>query len=65
MKGIKRIAWDWCSKYIRLRDALEYKDLDFSPVGEYARCCTCGGLNCARKWTPATLSVGVWAVQAV
>ena len=49
MKGIKRIAWDWCSKYIRLRDALEYKDLDFSPVGEYARCCTCGRIELRKK----------------
>ena len=33
MAKAKKEAWDWCSKYIRLRDA----DRD-----GYCRCCTCG-----------------------
>lgn len=40
MKGIKRTAWIHCSKYIRLRDAIEY-----GGGTTFARCCTCGTVN--------------------
>ena len=40
-KTDKQIAWYWCSKYIRLRDAIEYhKKYPESPFG-YVKCCTC------------------------
>ena len=42
MKGIKKKAWDWCSKYIRLRDALENGS---SADAKYCSCCTCGKVN--------------------
>jgi len=42
MKGIKKTAWDWCSKYIRLRDAIEYHKSIGDPDIRFCRCCTCG-----------------------
>ena len=49
MSKAKKKAWDECSRYIRLRDALEYcKEVgidisQFSRVEDIvARCCTCG-----------------------
>jgi|GEM_PF-1556630 len=40
-KTAKKEAWEWCSKYIRLRDAIQYqKDNPESPFG-YVQCCTC------------------------
>ena len=40
-KTAKQKAWDWCSKYIRLRDAIEYQkkypDVDLG----WVKCCTC------------------------
>ena len=48
-KGLKRKAWGWCSKYIRLRDAILYCDeaemniLEFVRIEDLpVRCCTCG-----------------------
>ena len=48
-KTIKRIkstrqkakdkAWVWCSRFIRLRDCLEYGDTKY---GDWGRCCSCG-----------------------
>lgn len=40
-KTAKKEAWDWCSKYIRLRDAMTYQDkYPDTPFG-YVKCCTC------------------------
>lgn len=40
-KTAKKEAWDWCSKYIRLRDAIEYQEkYPETPFG-YLKCCTC------------------------
>lgn len=37
----KKKAWEWCSKYIRLRDAIAYQNqYPESPFG-YVKCCTC------------------------
>lgn len=40
-KTVKEKAWEWCSKYIRHRDALEYQvkypEVDFG----WVKCCTC------------------------
>lgn len=40
-KTAKKEAWEWCSKYIRLRDAIafqeKYPDVPFG----YVKCCTC------------------------
>jgi len=33
----KEKTWKWCSKFIRLRDCLEY-----NKEGEFAPCCSCG-----------------------
>ena len=47
MKGIKKTAWDWCSKYIRLRDAIEFQNSHPEvPLG-YVACCTCGAV---KRW---------------
>lgn len=46
----KKKAWQWCSKYIRLRDATEYCrsiGLDLSPNDRIGQCCTCGVI---RNW---------------
>ena len=43
-KSAKKKAWQWCSKYIRLRDAIEFhKDHPETPFG-YVQCCTCGNI---------------------
>lgn len=40
-KTAKKEAWEWCSKYIRLRDAIEYqRKFPETPFG-YVKCCTC------------------------
>ena len=40
-KTAKKEAWEWCSKYIRLRDAIEYQNqYPDTPFG-YVKCCTC------------------------
>ena len=40
-KTAKKEAWEWCSKYIRLRDAIEYQNkYPETPFG-YVKCCTC------------------------
>ena len=45
MKTIKRTAWIHCSKYIRLRDAIEYQNQHpETPLG-YVACCTCGAIK--------------------
>ena len=37
----KKKAWQWCSKYIRLRDAIAYQEqYPETPFG-YVKCCTC------------------------
>ncbi len=48
MSKLKKTAWDWCSKYIRLRDALEFCQrmrIDLSQFNEVkdliVKCCTC------------------------
>jgi len=40
-KSAKKKAWDWCSKYIRLRDAIEYQKNHPSVPFGYVKCCTC------------------------
>ena len=40
-KTAKKIAWEWCSKYIRLRDAIEYHRLHPDAPFGYVKCCTC------------------------
>jgi hypothetical protein len=53
-KSAKKKAWDWCSKYIRLRDALAYcKTLNID-IKQFARiedlpveCCDC---NSVKPW---------------
>lgn len=40
-KTAKKEAWEWCSKYIRLRDAIAYQEkYPETPFG-YVKCCTC------------------------
>ena len=40
-KTAKKEAWEWCSKYIRLRDAKAYHEkYPETPFG-YVKCCTC------------------------
>jgi len=48
-KSAKKIAWDWCSRYCRLRDALAYCRKNGIDLRQFARiedivgaCCTCG-----------------------
>lgn len=42
-KGLKRKAWDWMSKYIRLRDSIKYCEEVGIPLDSgVGRCCTCG-----------------------
>lgn len=56
MKTAKRKASDWMSKYIRLRDALEYcrrMRIDISSFNDWrdlpCACCTCGEIVTVRK----------------
>ena len=38
----KKKAWGWCSKYIRLRDSIEYcKEHGMHPDSGWAQCCSC------------------------
>jgi len=37
----KKKAWQWCSKYIRLRDAIEYQEKHPDVPFGYLQCCTC------------------------
>ncbi len=49
----KKEAWNWCSKYIRLRDAIEHqKKNPEQPFGNVA-CCTCGKVTIWNKNTDA------------
>lgn len=41
MKTPKQRAWDWCSKYIRLRDAIEYQKKYPEVDLGWVKCCTC------------------------
>lgn len=52
----KKKAWDWCSKYVRLRDALafcERREIDlvqFHRVEDLpVACCTCGAIRTFRQ----------------
>lgn len=45
----KQKAWEWCSKYIRLRDALEYQRLNPEIELGWVKCCTCGRLIHIKK----------------
>ena len=38
----KKRAWVWCSKYIRLRDAVEFHCRHPAFAFGYVACCTCG-----------------------
>jgi len=41
----KEKAWQWCSKFIRLRDATEYclkYEINMLPENKVGQCCTCG-----------------------
>jgi len=40
-KTAKQKAWDWCSKYIRLRDAIEYHKTHPEAELGWVKCCTC------------------------
>jgi hypothetical protein len=40
-KSAKKDAWDWCSKYIRLRDAIAYQEKYPDVPFGYVKCCTC------------------------
>jgi hypothetical protein len=42
MRTAKQKAWIWCSKYIRLRDALEYQKKHPEVELGWVKCCTCG-----------------------
>lgn len=42
-KGLKRKAWDWMSKYVRLRDSINYcRRVGMSLDSGVGQCCTCG-----------------------
>ena len=41
MKTAKQRAWDWCSMYIRLRDAIAYQKLYPEVELGWVKCCTC------------------------
>lgn len=40
-KTAKKEAWEWCSKYIRLRDAIAYQEKHPDTPFGYVKCCTC------------------------
>jgi len=40
-KTAKQEAWEWCSKWIRLRDAIEYQEKYPDVPFGYVKCCTC------------------------
>lgn len=42
---IKDETWKWMSKYVRLRDCVEYTKKHPSADNEYAPCCTCGEIK--------------------
>lgn len=52
---LKKRAWKWCSKYIRLRDALEYcHSIGLDPRAYRVedlpiKCCTCGRVRSFRQ----------------
>ena len=45
----KSKAWEWCSKYIRMRDAVEYHKNHPEQDFGWVECCTCGRLIRAFK----------------
>lgn len=49
----KKKAWEWCSKYIRLRDAIEYQNKNPEVDLGWVNCCTCGKLIHIKKNTDA------------
>ena len=48
-KTAKQKAWDWCSLYIRLRDAVEYQKQNPEVELGWVKCCTCGRLIHIKK----------------
>lgn len=48
-KTAKKEAWDWCSKYIRLRDAIEYQKRFPEVDLGWVDCCTCGRIIHIKK----------------
>lgn len=51
-KSPRKKAWEWCSKYIRLRDAIKYCKRHSIDLGQFVRpediigqCCTCGAVK--------------------
>ncbi len=40
-KTAKKVAWEWCSKYIRLRDAIAYQKKYPEVELGWVKCCTC------------------------
>ena len=48
-KTAKQNAWEWCSKYCRLRDAIEYQRLNPEVDLGWVKCCTCGCLIHMKK----------------
>ena len=40
-KTAKKEAWEWCSKYIRLRDSIAYQEKYPDVPFGYVKCCTC------------------------
>ncbi len=46
MATAKQKAWQACSKYIRLRDSIEYCRVNNLPLdSSWAQCCTCGAVK--------------------
>jgi len=45
----KKKAWQWCSKYIRLRDAIEYQNKYPEVDLGWVSCCTCSRLIHIKK----------------
>ncbi len=48
----KRTAWDWCSRYIRLRDAIKFCEDNGIDLGQFnnpklilVKCCTCSAVG--------------------
>lgn len=61
-KTAKQKAWEWCSRYIRLRDSIEYCTKTSIDIGQFVRvedivgqCCTC---NIVKSWIK--MDAGHW-----
>ena len=48
-KTPKKIAWDWCSQYVRLRDAIVYQHKHPGMTFGYVKCCTCSNIKHWRR----------------